>query len=186
MKGGVVSFHPIVDPFLRHYLASCWEGSFGGQKPPPIFSILNPRNCLYKHRSILRIQNHPMSTSESFSFVRRLSQLGTLLQTRLCGVQVGTDAFGNRYYRERKTPEGVRQKRWVMYAGEPEASKVPPEWHIWLHHMAEAPIPDSARHAWQKPHISNQTGTPEAWMPPALDGKNRPKATGDYQAWKPE
>ena len=126
-----------------------------------------------------------MSKFESFSLVRRLSQLGTLLQTCLCGQEIGHDAFGNRYYHERKTPKGVRQRRWVIYTGEPEASKVPPEWHIWLHHTADAPIPESARQAWQKPPIENMTGTPDAWLPPALEGKARPKATGDYQAWQP-
>jgi NADH:ubiquinone oxidoreductase subunit len=123
--------------------------------------------------------------SDSFSFVRRISRIGTVLLTLFKGVDVGADAFGNRYYHERKTPAGQRQRRWVIYKGEPEASKVPAEWHIWLHHTADAPIPDSARRAWQKPHIENMTGTSQAWLPPALEGKKRPKATGDYQAWKP-
>jgi NADH:ubiquinone oxidoreductase subunit len=124
--------------------------------------------------------------SESFSFIRRISQIGTLLLFRFGGHEIGKDPYGNRYFRERKTPKGVRERRWVLYAGEPEASKVPPEWHIWLHHTADAPIPDSARRAWQKPHIANMTGTPDAWFPPALEGKARDKATGDYQAWKPD
>ena len=127
-----------------------------------------------------------MPKLESFSLIRRLSQIGTLLQTFLCGKEIGRDAFGNRYYCDRKKLRSQRQKRWVIYAGEPEPSKVPPEWHIWLHYTADAPIPDSARKAWQKPHIANMTGTSDAWMPPALEGKDRPKATGDYQAWKPE
>ena len=90
-----------------------------------------------------------------------------IAESCFCGQEVGHDVFGNRYYRELKTPQGVREKRWVMYVGEPEASKVPPEWHIWLHHTADAPIPDSARQSWQKPHIENMTGTPDAWLPPA-------------------
>jgi len=127
-----------------------------------------------------------MSAFDSFSFIRRLSQLGTWLQTGLCGQEVGVDTFGNRYYRDPHMQKGVREKRWVMYAGEPEASKVPPEWHIWLHHTMDAPLPLSSRKAWQKPHIENMTGTPDAWLPPALEGKDRPRATGDYQPWKPE
>lgn len=106
------------------------------------------------------------------------------MQMFFSGVKVGEDAYGNIYYRERKA-SGFREKRWVMYAGEPEASKVPPEWHIWLHHTADAPIDTAKRKAWQKPHLQNMTGTPDAWMPPALEGKDRPKATGDYQAWTP-
>ena len=136
-----------------------------------------------------------MSNSNSFSFVRRVSQIGTLLQTFFCGKEVGHDQFGNRYYTERGKPRSssggiVKQKRWVMYAGEPEPSKVPPEWHIWLHYTADAPLLDGARKAWQKPHIANQTGTKEAWMPPSLRGEDIPAkdscATGVYQAWKPE
>ena len=118
--------------------------------------------------------------SESFSLIRRLSQVGTWLQTWFCGVKVGRDAFGNSYYHERRTPKGVRQKRWVMYKGEPEASKVPPEWHIWLHHTADAPLPDSARKAWQKPHQQNMTGTTDAMLPSGQE------APAKYHAWKPE
>ena len=106
---------------------------------------------------------------ETFSLIRRLSQLGTLMQTRFCGIEAGRDAFGNRYYRARRTPKGLREKRWVMYVGEPEASKVPPEWHIWLHHTAAAPIADASpcRKPWQKPWQQNMTGTPEAaYFPP--------------------
>jgi NADH:ubiquinone oxidoreductase subunit len=132
-----------------------------------------------------------MSLTYSFSFIRRVSQIGTLLQTYFCGEEVGRDDFGNRYYRGRKpTPSdyagSMREKRWVVYEGEPEASKVPPEWHIWLHHTADASIPNSARKEWQIPHIANMTGTPDAWLPPALEGKARPKATGDYEAWQPD
>jgi NADH:ubiquinone oxidoreductase subunit len=132
-----------------------------------------------------------MSSSESFSFVRRVSQIGTLLKTFLRGRKVGRDEFGNRYYCERGMPRPingsrVRQKRWVLYAGEPEPTKIPPEWHIWLHYTADAPIPQNARKAWQKPPIANKTGTSDAWIPSALRGESRSHATGDYQAWKPE
>jgi NADH:ubiquinone oxidoreductase subunit len=127
---------------------------------------------------------------DNFSFVRRLSQFGTLMQTCFTGVKIGQDDFGNRYYHSRTTPKGVREKRWVVYAGEPEASKVPAEWHIWLHHTADAPIADNSplRKSWQKPHQQNLTGTPEAYLPPGhtLEGGKRAKATGDYQAWQPE
>ena len=127
---------------------------------------------------------------ENFSLVRRLSQLGTLWQTWVHGNEIGRDAFGNRYYRERAKTKGVRERRWVIYAGEPEASKVPPEWHIWLHHIADAPIAADSplRQSWQKPYQPNMTGTLAAWLPPGhtLAAGHRPKATGDYEAWKPQ
>ncbi len=127
---------------------------------------------------------------ENFSLIRRLSQFGTLMQTRFCGREAGRDQFGNVYYRSRKTPKGVREKRWVMYAGEPEASKVPPEWHIWLHHTIDAPLPESSpfHKPWQKPYKPNATGTNEAYFPPGhvLAGGKRARTTGDYQAWTPD
>lgn len=128
----------------------------------------------------------PVPAMNEISFIRRLSQFGTLLFTRLHGKEMGRDDFGNVYFRERSTPEGARQRRWVLYRGEPDPSKIPPEWHIWLHHNADAPLPAETRHAWQKPHVANMTGTTDAWMPPALAGERRPKASGDYQAWQPE
>ena len=128
-----------------------------------------------------------MSNSGSnFSLIRRLSQFGTRFQTMFSGVEVGRDQFGNRYYHERKTANGMRQRRWVMYVGEPEASKVPPEWHVWLHHTADAPIPQQNRKAWQKDYQQNQSGSEAAYFPPGHEGGKRAKATGDYQAWKPE
>lgn len=127
---------------------------------------------------------------ENFSFIRRFSQLTTRLQSSFCGIEVGHDDFGNRYYRSRHTPKGTRERRWVIYAGEPEASKIPPEWHIWLHHISEAPLTpqDGFNKPWQKPHQQNLTGTDQAYFPPGhvLEGGKRHKATGDYQAWQPE
>jgi NADH:ubiquinone oxidoreductase subunit len=127
--------------------------------------------------------------AENFSLVRRVSQLGTLLQTFFRGVKEGQDEFGNRYYRERRTPPGVRERRWVIYAGEPEASKVPPEWHIWLHHTRAEPLSAQSpfRQPWQTPYEPNLTGTQYAYLPPGhtLEGGKRDKATGDYEAWQP-
>lgn len=126
---------------------------------------------------------------ENFSLVRRLSQWGTLLSVKLFGTAVGEDAYGNRYFQERKAPLSGRARRWVLYAGEPEASKVPPEWHGWLHHRSDAPLAeDSDLHrAWQKTHQANLTGSPYTYLPPGhtLAGGVRAKATGDYEAWTP-
>lgn len=119
----------------------------------------------------------------------RAMTFGTWLYTKLKGDPVGSDSFGNRYYREKRPPAGRRAKRWVWYGGEPEASKVPPEWHAWLHHTIDA-VPEAAgrpRLPWQKPHRPNLTGTAEAYRPPGhtLEGGRRAKATGDYEPWTP-
>ncbi len=113
--------------------------------------------------------------------------LGTRLFTMLKGARVGSDAAGNVYYQERKPRSPTRTRRWVMYAGPPEATAVPPEWHAWLHHTTDAPISDAGRKPWQKPHMPNATGTPASYRPPGHDyeGGQRARATGDYEAWTP-
>lgn len=115
--------------------------------------------------------------------------IGTLLYTWVMGELVGTDEFGNRYYRSRGRRLNGRERRWVLYKGPGEASNVPPEWHAWLHHTVAEPLSESAAQAkpWQKPHQANPTGTPDAYRPRGhdLSGGRRAPATGDYEAWRP-
>jgi NADH:ubiquinone oxidoreductase subunit len=115
--------------------------------------------------------------------------IGTWLHTVLHGEHVGTDEFGNRYYRSRKRKRYGREERWVAYDGIVEASKVPAEWHAWLHHMADAPLTETVkrRWPWQKPHQPNLSGTPFAYRPKGHDlaGGRRPATTGDYEPWVP-
>ena len=51
---------------------------------------------------------------------------GTWLFTKMRGELVGSDDQGNRYYQDRRVIPGRRRKRWVIYNGEAEASRVPP------------------------------------------------------------
>jgi NADH:ubiquinone oxidoreductase subunit len=116
--------------------------------------------------------------------------LGTRLLTWLRGELVGSDGFGNRYYRDRKARRGKREKRWVIYNGEAEASRVPPEWHMWLHHTTDT-IPDAATRRvrpWMKEHVPNLTGTTSAYRPPGhvLAGGAPPRGTDDYEPWRPD
>lgn len=110
---------------------------------------------------------------------------GTALFTRRKGVRVGTDDQGNVYYRERNG-----ERRWVIYNGDIEASRVPPEWHAWLHYTVDAPPSEKPPlvKAWEKQHVANQTGSLGAYFPAgSLNARaSRPKATGDYEAWRPE
>jgi NADH:ubiquinone oxidoreductase subunit len=103
---------------------------------------------------------------------------------------IGTDSYGNRYYQGRRTSRTGQPKRFVIYDGVPEASKVPAEWHGWLHHTEDAPPPTEGypRQAWQEDHLPNLTGTIYATRPSGhvLSGGKRQAATGDYEAWKPE
>ena len=53
--------------------------------------------------------------------------IGTRLYTIFFGKFIGKDEFGNRYYQSKKG------KRWVIYYGEIDASKIPVEWYSWIH-----------------------------------------------------
>jgi NADH:ubiquinone oxidoreductase subunit len=69
--------------------------------------------------------------------------IGTLLDSSLKGELVGTDAQGNKYYRSRKPypaghPRAGEERRWVIYDGANDASRVPAEWHGWLHGASTA------------------------------------------------
>ncbi len=120
--------------------------------------------------------------------------IGTLLNSRMTGEHVGTDAQGNRYYRaKKKLPDG-RERRWVIYEGANDASRVPAEWHGWLHGSfgyEDGRVPESflpPPRIWEVDFTPNQTGTDEAYRPQgALErGGRRARATGDYQAWSPD
>ncbi len=116
--------------------------------------------------------------------------LGTWIYTLVNGDQIGTDEFGNKYYRGKGRKLNGRERRWVVYKGDVEASKVPPEWHAWLHYTVDEPLTEEAAKAksWQEAHQANQTGTSDAYRPKGhvfKDGQ-RAAATGDYEAWSPE
>ncbi len=115
--------------------------------------------------------------------------IGTKLYTMFNGECVGSDAEGNRYFQVKRAPKSGRRKRWVMYKGEAEASRVPPEWHAWLHHTIDHLPTAKPRPVkpWQKPYQPNRTGTTAAYQPPGHDyaGGKRDRATGDYVSWRP-
>ncbi|MCV3274101.1 NADH:ubiquinone oxidoreductase subunit NDUFA12 [Roseobacter sinensis] len=109
--------------------------------------------------------------------------LNTQLWTWRKGVKVGEDSQGNVFYENKD-----KTRRWVIYNGEAEASRVDPEWHGWLHHTwdaapTEAPLP---RKAWEKPHQENLTGTALAYAPKGSIRRSDPAPRSDYEAWSPE
>lgn len=118
-----------------------------------------------------------------------MAHIGTRLFTWLSGKQVGVDQFGNVYYEARKAPPSGRRRRWVVYQGQPEASKVPPNWHGWLHYTHDHPmtVEEANRYDWQKEHLPNLTGTKYAYLPPGhvLKGTKRDSTTADYEPWRP-
>lgn len=128
--------------------------------------------------------------SEKVSLITWMANIQIRFLTWRRGELVGTDRFGNRYFRMKNGRAGLRERRWVLYNGEPEASKVPPEWHAWLHHSAKEPLPEgqSPYHkAWQQEWKPNPSGSAQAYRPPGhvLQGGKRVRATGDYEPWTP-
>ena len=100
----------------------------------------------------------------------------TRIKTILFGKFVGKDSFGNKYY------ESKNGKRWVVYFGEIDASKIPVEWYSWIHFTPNK-IEKShklEKYNWQKPHQSNLTGTESAYYP----NKNKNVIEKKYKSWK--
>ncbi|MBF9035661.1 NADH:ubiquinone oxidoreductase subunit NDUFA12 [Rhodobacterales bacterium HKCCE2091] len=109
--------------------------------------------------------------------------IGTQIFTARNGVKVGEDEQGNVFYRSR-----TGDRRWVIYNGEAEASRVSPDWHGWLHHTWDEPPSDRplAHKEWEKPHLPNLTGTPAHYVPPGSILREEPRQMSDYEAWRPE
>ena len=108
---------------------------------------------------------------------------GTQLWTSRNGNKVGEDAQGNIYYRNADD-----SRRWVIYNGENEATRVGPEWHGWLHHTwDDAPTEVEIVHKpWEKPHQENLTGTAAAYVPAGSIRNAAPADRSDYEAWTPQ
>ena len=111
---------------------------------------------------------------------------GTAIFSRRHGREVGRDQAGNVYFQHRTDPN----RRWVIYHGSNEASRVPPDWQLWLRGTIEE-LPDKAlppARRFQKDPTPNLTGTMAAFRPDGAlgSGKVRPAATGDYEPWIPE
>ena len=103
--------------------------------------------------------------------------LGTRLKTIFFGKLVGNDDLGNKYY------ESKNGKRWVVYNGEIDASKIPVEWYSWIHFTPNRieKIHELKKYEWQKPHLANPTGTKSAYYP----NKNKKNVLEKkYKTWK--
>ena len=109
--------------------------------------------------------------------------LGTRFFTWRSGKKVGEDAEGNCYY---QNGDG---KRWVIYNGDAEPSRIPPGWHGWIHHRTDTAPSDEnyEQRDWEMPHLENMTGTAGAYRPKGslFNQDKRPTVTGDYEAWRP-
>ena len=123
--------------------------------------------------------------SKNIHLVER-RDVGTALWTRRFGNEVGQDEAGNIYYQDKKRP----WRRWVIYKGSNDGSRVPPDWQLWLRgtidDLPEKALPPVRK--FQTKPTGNLTGTMEAFRPDGAlgSGRIRPASTGDYEPWIPE
>lgn len=104
------------------------------------------------------------------------------LWVKLFTKQIGADQFCNKYFVGKSTNYLGHPKRFVIYNGRNESSKVPPMWHAWLHYLNdEIPNNDNELYDWQQKHIPNLTGTKHAYNP--AQSKNTKLET--YAKWIP-
>lgn len=109
-----------------------------------------------------------------------LLKLLILLKVKLGKVFfVGEDQFKNTYYADPK-----KGKRFVLYNGLAEASKVPPPWQAWLNFTTDIiPQKEGFKYNWEKEHLPNLTGTANALKANSTpQQKDAPK----YTAWTPQ
>ncbi len=108
---------------------------------------------------------------------------GTQLFTWRKGVRVGNDAQGNVFYRTKND-----SRRWVIFNGAIEATKVSPDWHGWLHRTWNEPPTDRplVHKPWEQPHQQNLTGSTAAYAPTGSIRRSETTARSDYQAWTPD
>lgn len=115
--------------------------------------------------------------------------IGTSLFSARHGTKMGEDHMGNVYFEGGKDVHG-NPRRWVIYNGPNDASRVPAEWHGWLHgafdDVPESHLPPAR--IWEADYTPNATGTVMAYRPQgALErGGRRAGATGDYESWTPD
>jgi len=109
------------------------------------------------------------------------------LRSWLIGKKIGVDQFGNRYYQTRDHwlfRYLFQNRRWVIFNGYREASKVPAQWFGWLHYNQKSPPnTNNPLYGWQKPHCQNMTGSSAAYRPPLYSLQKDQKK--DYQPWSP-
>ncbi len=105
---------------------------------------------------------------------------GTFLYTLFIGKYIGEDEFGNKYYSDSKG-----KKRWVIYKDKIESSKIPPNWHLWIHfQITGKPKENVKKYSWQKKYEENLTGTQKAHKPDGSLLHDSKKNMKKYDTWK--
>ena len=108
--------------------------------------------------------------------------IGTRIWSFFNGYKIGDDMFGNIYMRNKDD-----SKRWVLYEGDVDSSKVPPEWNGWLRYTSNKIPSLQKKYSWEKKHVKNQTGTKNSYYPSASVLNNpKGKKKSEYEQWSPK
>ena len=106
--------------------------------------------------------------------------IGTKIYTKFFGNFVGTDEYGNNYF---KSSNGT--KRWVNYNGVCDASNISPSWHSWIHKTTDK-VP-----SFEKDNLSMRNSD-DTYTEIKKNGKYYPNnfknnsIFNDYESWKPK
>ena len=73
----------------------------------------------------------------------------------------------------------------MIYKNNIEPSKIPPEWHSWIHFLTRStPSDNTKKFSWQKQHQENLTGTKKAYKPEGSLFSDLKKNMKKYETWK--
>ena len=119
-----------------------------------------------------------------YSFLKQIftwwhrQTVSTFIVTLFTGKFEGKDEFGNKYY------SSAKGKRWIIYKNKVESSKIPPEWHLWIHFLtSHKPTNNLIKHKWQKKHEENLTGTKNAYKPKGSLSSESTRSIKKYETW---
>ena len=106
--------------------------------------------------------------------------IGTKIYTKFFGNFVGTDEYGNNYF---KSSNGT--KRWVNYNGVCDASNISPAWHSWIHKTTDK-VP-----SFEKDNLSmsksDDTNTEiKKYRKYHPNNFKNNSIFNDYESWKPK
>ena len=108
----------------------------------------------------------------------RGQSIGTHLFTSVNGSYIGSDGWGNKYYKSKKG-----ERRWVLYHKDCDASLIPPKWHSWLHKVVNEPPASSESIDFESEEMyKNETGTHNSYHP----NKVSSSLQRYYTAWEPK
>ena len=96
---------------------------------------------------------------------------------QLFGNKVGEDEYGNQFFELKRVDYLGRRKRYCLYKGSPEASKISPEWHPFMHYQIDAKDVKTTfrQYKWQKPYVPDTTLSQNKYLPkehPLYDQKS--------------